>query len=712
MFVWSIYTVPFQVGSDESILISKEQLWLNQGVIDVFGLSDYYGFPYFPYLVLGWLGKLLGGIDLYHQRLLHGIDGAVIVACCYVFFRVIGLRWLLAVTAAIYVGANHSFIAISRLAIKDNSALLFEVLGLTVLFHGFKRRCILTTYLGGLLSGFALYQYYPARITIIVWVTFLLLVALFRRSQLKLTDLLSLSVTFALGLALAGMPLLAASARMKPSDYLQYPKHTFLLCREGQDLEMLWTGEKTVAGAVMRNISNGLTVFDNAVTDQGCQYINPNHGFGDPLTGILIWLGVLVVLFFRRNQLASVLMLGGFAAEMFFFSFVLSQEPDYTRLLVILPFAGFFVATGIEALALIAREIASMSIKVQPRVVYYVIFVCANMAVVAVNLGIYSDYVRGGFEQGNELGATVRYVESRRGQPEHLFVISADTNFPYFRKDYPGEWITRLLPFAANAQLCKTLVPNDVAIVRLTPPFTIFMNGSLWKLKRNELLAMYPHAVEHHICQENQLVALEEPTVLPTSYRVHQSIEQYRDMLSVINDAIYMKQYDRAISLSLQTLHSPEAMLNGGKYKAEILRTLGSAYIDKENYGQAEEALLDAVKIRKETSGVRELGTADFAAALGSLYAREQKWADSEHWYRQAAEIRENARVTDLNTVVHGAGADYRGIAEALHGEGKVADAKNSFQKAIELYSAEHNGRVAAEIAQEMDKLQENVQHD
>ena len=43
------------------------------------------------------------------------------------------------------------------------------------------------------------------------------------------------------------------------------------------------------------NAKNGLGAFNNTVVDHGWIYQNNGHGFVDPLTGILLWLGVGVV---------------------------------------------------------------------------------------------------------------------------------------------------------------------------------------------------------------------------------------------------------------------------------------------------------------------------------------------------------------------------------------------------------------------------------
>jgi hypothetical protein len=157
VFLYQIYTVPFQVSRDETVLIACEQSWVADGTVDLFGISPYFGFPYLPYLLLGWGGHFLGDVNLYHQRLLHGIDAVAIVGCAFLFYRVLGLTKILSALGSLFICFNHAFVAISRMAFKDNGALLMELLALTLLFHGFKRRRFLPTYIGGLFAGVACY---------------------------------------------------------------------------------------------------------------------------------------------------------------------------------------------------------------------------------------------------------------------------------------------------------------------------------------------------------------------------------------------------------------------------------------------------------------------------------------------------------------------------------------------------------------------------
>ena len=82
-------------------------------------------------LFIGWgkLGELLGGFDLYHMRLLHALCGLLTIAAVYALMRQLLPRgW--AIFATCIFGVSHSFFMISRLAMRENTAVLVEVVAL------------------------------------------------------------------------------------------------------------------------------------------------------------------------------------------------------------------------------------------------------------------------------------------------------------------------------------------------------------------------------------------------------------------------------------------------------------------------------------------------------------------------------------------------------------------------------------------------------
>ena len=65
-------------------------------------------------------------------------------------------------------------------------------------------------------------------------------------------------------------------------------RETLLIYPEARELQRTWVFESTVAGGIWKNVSWGLTAFNNKIEDHGFIYLNRGHGFVDPLTGIFL----------------------------------------------------------------------------------------------------------------------------------------------------------------------------------------------------------------------------------------------------------------------------------------------------------------------------------------------------------------------------------------------------------------------------------------
>ena len=91
--------------------------------------------------------KLLGGIDLYHMRLLHALVGLLTIAACYALFRQLLPRgWALFATAS--SRREPLVFMISRLAMRENTAVLVEVVAFALLLWGLRQRPSLRDVLG------------------------------------------------------------------------------------------------------------------------------------------------------------------------------------------------------------------------------------------------------------------------------------------------------------------------------------------------------------------------------------------------------------------------------------------------------------------------------------------------------------------------------------------------------------------------------------
>ena len=139
LYLLALYRWPVQVSSDEIAVMGVAKKYA-QTPGDPFGVSYYLTRPALLFIGWGKLGELLGGIDLFHMRLLHAMVGLLTVAACYVLFRVLQLprRW--AFLGALLVGVNHAMFMISRLAMRENTAVLVLVVALTLLLWGLRER--------------------------------------------------------------------------------------------------------------------------------------------------------------------------------------------------------------------------------------------------------------------------------------------------------------------------------------------------------------------------------------------------------------------------------------------------------------------------------------------------------------------------------------------------------------------------------------------
>jgi len=674
VFLSTIYTVPFQVSRDETVLIAFEQNWVKDGVVDLFGLSPYFGFPYLPYLLLGWGGHFLGDINLYHERLLHGLDGVLIVVCSYIFYRVLGLNKTLSVLASLFICFNHSFVALSRMAFKDNGALVMELLALTFLFSGFKSGRFLSTYIGGVLAGIACYVYYPARITIPIWLLFLLLIKLFRsKSVASLKPGQQLAV-FSLGIALTLAPL--GSACFRSPDYVkignQFLKTSSNLFPEGRELTRIHEQSKSAGEGLMRNACDAITMFNNNVSDHGCNYINEGFGFVDPISGVFVLIGFMWVLIFFQDQLATTLIVAGFLLQLFFFCFVVSKAPDYTRLLVILPFAGYCVAFGIDATAsaLGSRHHDRKTASIIQRVVIAV----SILSIIVFNVAIFARYAIYGAQHGQDNGGTARYLEARKWQPNHLFILAASPEFPYFTWNAPGSSVERMMPFLGPDQTFEIFSPEDVTNLAVIPPFTIFMNGELWDLKQARLKRMYPNLIVHKIADKRGLVALEEPSSIASSRSAYRAGNV---QLGEIESALAQGNYGLVQSRCNAMLNTDEVLSKGSLFNASILFNLGRAYLNASQYEKALPPLRKALDVRLKLTGWHNRETLAYANALADLYMRRGEWRLAEDTYRQGLEVVQSFSQEDLYTSPPKESyAQYQKVAEALCKQGRFSEAQ------------------------------------
>ena len=133
------------------------------------------------------------------------------------------------------------------------------------------------------------------------------MLALLYRRQFPLRRLATFGAIAFAGFVLMAGPFLIAEAKAPQISVEVDPTAQLLITARGTGApEGLGRHADSVLEGYKTNVECGLTTFNSKVVDHGYIYINPGHGFVDPLTGILLWIGVAGVgLWFIRRRRAT-----------------------------------------------------------------------------------------------------------------------------------------------------------------------------------------------------------------------------------------------------------------------------------------------------------------------------------------------------------------------------------------------------------------------
>jgi hypothetical protein len=506
LYLIAVYHWPIQVSSDELAIMGAVHDYAHppHGA-DPLGPSTYLTRPALLFIVWARLGNLIGGIDLFHMRLLHAMVGVLTIAACYFLFRLLLPRnW--AFFGALILGLNHSLFMISRLAMRENTALFVLVVALTLLLWGFRHNQELAIFLGGVAAGLGFYVYYPARITFPIWILFLVALGLLYRKRFSARQLLLVGAVTAAGFVIVATPIVYSESQIPVETNRQVGGQQvgLMIFPEGRAEQKAWVFADSVWDGWKANIRMGLETFNSKEVDHGWIYVNHGHGFVDPVTGILLWLGVGVVAvgLIRRRQddPGALLMLGGFLVLYLAFAFLVNKAPNYTRLLVTLPFVAYFVTEAVRWAVDRWR-----SVRFAPQILVGAVLA----AVVALNLSAGWDYLQQGKRETDPIGRTVRYVSAHKNIPgERFYVVSSDSS-PYYTW---GAGDTRLARFARPDQLPPLVDPTQVRQFAAAAPFSLFMTRQAWSGAAAELAARYPRGRIRNITPDGQRVVLEVPS--------------------------------------------------------------------------------------------------------------------------------------------------------------------------------------------------------
>jgi hypothetical protein len=515
LYLAHLYEWPVQVISDEPTIMDVSEQYSRADGVDPFGVSTYQTRPALLFLAWGHLGQWLGGIDLLHMRLLHALVGLIAIAASYFLFRQLLPRgW--AMFASSLFGLNHAYLLISRLAMRENTAVLAEVVALALLLWGLRRGHLFATFLGGIAAGLGFYVYHPGRAAFVLWVVFLGLLALFYRHQFPLRRIATFGAVSLVGFVMMAGPLLLAELKAPRISREVDPLAQLLITREGRELQRDWVFEDSILDGYLKNVEFGLTTFNRKVVDNGVIYVNPGHGFVDPLTGILVWVGVgaLGVWLIRRRRGAEpwpLLMLSSFIVLWLGFAFLINQAPKYPRLLIVLPFVAYLVSEGVR---LLARQADRLLSRFGHQLGSWPSVAIASAILVVIgawNLTIAWDYIDRGRTEGEPIGSTARYIADR---PDQEFYIVGDQGgpYPYFSWGEARWWQGWLARFSPTEELAAPVPSAQVASLQPQPPFTLLMSRPLLQAAGTDLATRFPNGRVRNVLPNGTLVAFEVPS--------------------------------------------------------------------------------------------------------------------------------------------------------------------------------------------------------
>ncbi len=462
LYLLNAHGFPRQMNTDEISIMSTAKVLATAPGVDIFAPSYYSDLPGFIFWGFGKLGMMLGGVTLGNMRSLHAASGVFIIVLCYLLLRLLALPRYAAFAGTCVVGLNHSLFMISRMAMRDNTALLFMLAALICLVLGWQRKNYGWTLLGGFICGLGFYTYYPGRITIFIWLAFLFLSTL-SSARFRWAGWVQagrLGAVAVIGLLLIATPLFIATSRHVPTD--PYASQQFLWQAAAQKQEQQFRGTATVAQAIRMNMVHGLLVFNQPYSDQGMIYPHPGFGFVDKITGVLVWIGVAVVVFGsiarRRLSESDRLALIGFLMIWLSLALLLTRAPDYTRLLIVLPFVGYMVGRAVVGGAEVVRHLRKNKHKVD--VSRWIVAAVVILVVAGANGMIVRDFQRSGDVSGDSVGDTLRFQEKHTAADTQWLLVASPSE-GYYEWGIPDYWEYWFEFGVGESQTRQVMTPDE-----------------------------------------------------------------------------------------------------------------------------------------------------------------------------------------------------------------------------------------------------------
>jgi hypothetical protein len=395
---------------------------------------------------------------------------------------------------------------ISRLAMRENTAVFVLVVALILLVWGLRHGQELAIFLGGFVAGLGFYVYYPARVVFPMWIVFLLGLGLLYKKRFGARQLLTVGAVTTAGFVLAATPIIYSESTI-PSSVASGQGDSLFIYSDARVVQEHWVFADSELGGWLKNVKFGLGTFNSKVVDHSWIYPNYGHGFLDPLMGILLWVGVAIVglglIRRRREDEGALLMLGGFIALWLAFALLVNKAPNYTRLLITLPFVAYLV---VEALRWATNRWRSVRFAPQLIVGAFVV------AVVALNLSAARDYVQAGRKDGDPIGGTGRYAQAHRNVPGQQYFVATSDEAPYYVWGGVTTSLDRISIFSQPKVAPHAVDPRALGQFTAAPPFALFMRREVWQPIATQLADRYPRGRIRNVSRDGARVVFEVPS--------------------------------------------------------------------------------------------------------------------------------------------------------------------------------------------------------
>lgn len=481
LYLTFIYTIPYQISTDEILLTSIARSKVTAP--NLFAISPYGNFPAFTFVIFRSLIEFFGGVNLLNMRIVHSLFGITIVAFSYFFFSRLTNSRFFGLCGAILLATQHVFLIISRMALRDIPTILIEMIVAFFAVAALKKLSSFNAFLLGCAAALSFYNYFPPGSGIVLLVFYYCLYIKLVRSRISFQKFWQIASANILAIIMVSLPLFVSIIKIPPNSPNYYQKQ-LLIFPEGRQVQQIWVNAPTIEAAVKKNIANGLTIFNSGKRDTGAIYINPGHSFVDPITGILIWAGLLLIIIRKQKTDAQQLIIGAFIGILLMLSFVVNKAPHYDRSLVILPFVIlltlevliFISYTALKFLGIHASRLKIIS----PIIVLALVFTIS-----ALNLKISGEYIQKGLTLGDDFGGPARYVESKSALTNYHFILVTSGQYPFFPWD--PDWIS---PLISKSQSVKVIGPEELnrTISQFKDnPFSILISLTAWQKIRPEL---------------------------------------------------------------------------------------------------------------------------------------------------------------------------------------------------------------------------------